>query len=342
MKILGREQQPFFIAEIGVNHNNDMDLAKRMVDTAIECGANAVKFQTFSAERLVSKGTPKVRYQEVSTPKEQDHFEMIKSLELSFDDHVRLKKYCDEKGIVFMSTPYSKYDAEFLESIDVEIYKTASADLIDTPLHTFIASTGKQAVVSVGMATLGEIEETMRIYEQAGSPSPVLLHCVSNYPCSDISINLNVLKTLSRAFDCTVGYSDHSEGNVACMLAYALGAKVFEKHFTLDKKMSGPDHKASAEPHEVQALIECLGRASVMLGSSVKSIQEEEKQMASVSRKSVTIQRELSPGDVVGPSDLTLKRPGTGLAPKVMSDLIGMRAVDRLKEDSQPSLRDFE
>ena len=228
----------FLIAEIGVNHNGDIELAKEMIDAARESGADAVKFQTFKAERLVSHGTPKVEYQQSTTSPDESHYNMIKSLELSEDDHFILKQYCDSRSIQFLSTPYDIVSARFLhEELNVEIFKTASADLVDHPLHEYIALSGKPSIVSVGMASMGEVEETLNIYRNAKHLDVILLHCVSNYPCTDYSLNLNVLKTLEQAFQFPIGYSDHSVGYEAAILSIGLNAKIIEKHFTLDKSL---------------------------------------------------------------------------------------------------------
>ncbi len=325
----------FIIAEIGVNHNGDMILAKQMIDEAKQSGADAVKFQTFNAKSLVSKGTPKVKYQENTTSVEETHYEMIKKLELSKDDHFLLKDYCVSRNIIFLSTPYDVESACFLhEELNVELFKTASADLVDLPLHEYIASTGKPSIVSVGMATLGEIENTLRIYNSKSHKDLVLLHCVSNYPCADESLNMRVLKTLRQAFQLPVGYSDHSIGNEASILSIALGAQVIEKHFTLDKNLEGPDHLASSTPEEFRTLCEAVGRAAVMLGSGVKCCQSEEIQMSKVSRKSIVMRKSASAGTVLTKDHLALKRPGSGLGSEMMGFIIGLKlSVDKSVDD---------
>ncbi len=282
------------IAEIGVNHNGNLELAKQLILEAKNCGADAVKFQTFKAEELVSPGTPKVGYQKSTTAIEETHFEMIKRLELSNSDHHILKAFCDEMDITFLSTPYDVESARFLiEDLDVQILKTASADLVDMPLQQYIASSGKPTIVSVGMASLGEVEAITSLYRRENNENFVLLHCVSNYPCSNSSVNLAVLETLRSAFKCPVGFSDHTVGNLASACSIMLGATVVEKHFTLDRDLPGPDHKASASPKDFQILVNSIRTAEAMLGSGVKVRQTEEEEMASIARKSIHVAQPL-------------------------------------------------
>ena len=269
--------QCFIIAEIGVNHNGDITLAKEMIDAAKESGADAVKFQTFSAETLASEDTPKVNYQENTTSKSETHFEMLKKLELSKDSHFELINYCNDLNIKFLSTPYDIESAKFLSEIGVDMYKTSSADLIDLPLQKFLAFTGKPVIVATGMATLGEIEYVTNIFQNASNENIVLLHCVSNYPCSDASINLRAMNTLGTAFQVPVGFSDHSEGTLAASLSIAFGAKVIEKHFTLDKSLLGPDHRASSTPEEFFKLVRKVRQSEAILGSPKKKLPKVRK-----------------------------------------------------------------
>ena len=326
----------FLIAEIGVNHNGDMHLAKEMIVAAKESGADAVKFQTFTAGSLVSKGTPKVKYQENTTSPEESHFNMIKRLELTRDDHFVLNDYCEKQSIQFLSTPYDVESARFLcENLNVQVFKTASADLVDLPLHEYIASTGRPSIVSVGMATMGEIEENLSIYRSYQHSNVILLHCVSNYPCAYESLNLRVLKTLKQAFDLPVGYSDHSVGLEAAVLSVALGAKIIEKHFTLDKSLSGPDHIASSTPDEFKLLSASVRNAEKMLGSSVKSCQPEERQMAEVSRKSIFLKNDMHKDDIIHKDDLITMRPGNGISPLNIKKIKGMRINQNLSQGTK-------
>lgn len=330
----------FIIAEIGVNHAGDVELAKNMIDAAKDAGADAVKFQTFTAEKLVSQFTPKVKYQESTTSKNESHFQMIKSLEFSYEDHVPVFKYCEEKGVDFISTPYDVESAQFLVSIGVKIFKTASADIVDLSLHCYIAQHADIAIVSTGMATLGEIEQVVEIYRKRDCEL-TLLHCVSNYPCAIESLNLNVMKTLKDAFHCDVGYSDHAIGPYPAAAAVALGAAIVEKHFTLDKNMEGPDHKASSDPKEFSQLVDAIRMVELSLGSPIKSVQDEEKQMRNVSRKSLFIAKDIKAGEVFTNNELTLKRPGTGLYEAEKSFVVGAVCTRDIDAGEMLKLGDF-
>lgn len=315
--------QCYLIAEIGVNHNGSVSLAKELILHAKESGAQAVKFQTFNAEKLVSPQTPKVDYQLRTSPTDESHFQMLKKLELSRDAHCELYEFSADVGIDFLSTPYDLESAIFLNKLGVKFFKTASADIVDLPLHMYLASTKKPVVIATGMSNLGEIERVIKIYSEQGSHNLALLHCVSNYPCSDESINLRALTTLEKCFGYPVGYSDHSKGVLAAALSIAYGAIVIEKHFTLDKSMAGPDHLASANPEEFSALVREVRRAENMLGSGFKLAQPEEQMMAEVSRKSLHFSRNKSKGEIIMPEDLELKRPGNGIPYHFLGHLIG-------------------
>lgn len=322
----------YLIAEIGVNHNGDLALAKKMIAAAKQSGADAVKFQTFTAEALVTKSTPKVLYQVETTPVNETHYEMIRNLELSREDHFPLMQFCKDVDIDFISTPYDLDSAAFLDAAGVELFKTASADIVDLPLHHFLAQTGKPVIVATGMATLGEIEEVVSIYKSHGNNQLALLHCVSNYPCSDNSLNLNVIQTLHSAFKVAVGFSDHSLGSQAAVISVALGAKIIEKHFTLDKTLPGPDHRASVTPEEFIELALSVRRAELSLGSPFKQCQEEENQMASVSRKSVVLRKHINSGEILTIEHIIMKRPGTGIMARDIPNIIGKTARESLSE----------
>jgi len=333
----------YLIAEIGVNHNGDMGLARNMINAAKNAGADAVKFQTFTAENLASQETPKVRYQEDTTDTEESHYEMLNKLELSREDHFRLKEYTEMIGVDFMSTPYDIDSARFLnEELNVGCFKTASADIVDLSLHKYIASTGKPCLISVGMASLGEIEEVVNLYRKEGNDDIILLHCVSNYPCRSDSINLTVMNTLRQSFQVPVGYSDHSVGSEAAILSVALGAKVIEKHFTVDKELPGPDHKASSTAEEFSALVRSVRKAEEMLGSPVKKCQDEEEQMRKVSRKSICLAKDIAINEIITEEDLVFKRPGTGLPDSLVSFVIGRAASRDLKKDHVMTILDVQ
>jgi len=332
----------YIIAEIGVNHNGSIKLAKDMIAAAKAAGADAVKFQTFTANALVSKGTPKVKYQKETTDETESHFEMIKALELSHADHFPIIEYCQKQDIEFISTPYDIESAKFLDSIGIKKFKTASADIVDLPLHKFLAETGKSVIISTGMASIEEIAEVLDIYKAVNNSNVTLLHCVSNYPCEYKSLNLKVMQSLETEFGYPVGYSDHAIGAYPAIAAVAMGARVVEKHFTLDKSLKGPDHKASSSPEEFKELVKGIRICETALGTSIKSVQDEEKQMRLVSRKSIFLSKAVTKGSPITSEDLTLKRPGTGLYAKYTSLLEGKSAKYDLNAGHMISLDDVE
>ena len=227
----------YIIAEIGVNHNNKISLAKKLISSAKKCGADAVKFQTFNAERLANINTPKAKYQKRSGPKKETHFEMLKKLELSEKNHFKLKQYCNRIKIDFISTPYDLQSLKFLIKLGLKVIKTSSADLIDHQMHNYLAKNKIKVIISTGMSKISEIDETIKIYRKYKSNKFSLLHCVSNYPCSDLSLNLKNIITLRKRYNCEVGFSDHSLGEIASIISIGYGAKIIEKHFTLNKNM---------------------------------------------------------------------------------------------------------
>ena len=332
----------FIISEIGVNHNGDIDLAKQMIKASKEAGADAVKFQTFTAKSLVSKATPKVEYQKETTNEKESHYEMIQSLEMSKEDHIPLIEYCKDLRIEFISTPYDIDSAKFLHEVGVKIFKTASADIIDLPLHEFLASTAKPVIISTGMATLEEVDEVIEIYKAENNMNITLLHCVSNYPCKFESLNLSVISSLKDRYNLPVGYSDHAVGCMPAVASIALGASVIEKHFTLDKNLSGPDHKASSTPDEFKELVDLIRLAEISMGDPIKRVQEEEKQMRAVSRKSLFFSKNLKKGHILLLEDLTLKRPGSGLYAKTIPDILGKKLISNIEADSMVNIKDFE
>ena len=331
----------FFVAEIGVNHNGNIELAKTMIKAAKESGADAVKFQTFIAEKLVNKSAKKVKYQIQNTEKQESHYQMIKRLELTKKDHYKLKLYCEKLDILFLSTPYDVESAKFLnEELNIPIFKTASADIVDIPLQTFIASTLKPCLISIGMANISEIEKIFKIYQKFQNNNIAFLHCVSNYPASDKSLNLKVIKSISNYFNVPVGFSDHSLGAEAAITSVALGSRIIEKHFTTDKSLPGPDQKASSTPNEFNNLVLKVKRVEKMLGNSFKEIQEEEKEMHKISRKSFHLTRNISKNEIIKNDDLILQRPGDGLSYSFFNYLIGKKASKDLLKGDQINIGD--
>ncbi len=334
--------QVYIIAEIGVNHNGSIELAKKLICCAKECGADAVKFQTYCTEKLVIPNAPKVQYQKNLTSPKETHFDMLKKLELPTESHFPLLEYCRKLDIEFVSTPYDIASAKFLLNLGVRCFKTASADIVDLPLHEFLAKSNRPVIIATGMAALGEIEEVMGIYQAAKHKDIILLHCVSNYPCSEKSLNLRVIETLQATFGVNVGFSDHSADFLASCIAVALGAVVIEKHFTLDKSLPGPDHKASSIPDEFKKLVKSIRRTEIILGTSIKKCQSEERDMARISRKSIVLNKNIAKGDTFTFDHLTMKRPGTGLYSKEISNIVGKKARYDLRENHLLNWTDIE
>ena len=329
----------YFIAEIGVNHNGNMETAIQLIEKARDIGCSAVKFQSFKAEKLVSKTAPKVDYQRRTSDLSETHFEMLKKLELTEDMHVELFAVCKKFGIDFISTAYDAAAVGFLKSLGVEKIKVASADLIDHTIHREVVRHGLESFVSVGMASFDEIEQTLEIYKERLA-SVALLHCVSNYPCLHESINLSVLESLKEKFNCSIGFSDHSTDSIAAMLSVAYGASVIEKHFTLDKSMEGPDHAASSTPEEMAELISDVKLAQKIVGSPFKRLQDEELGMYKFSRKSVFTKTKISAGDYFTEDNLCLLRPGTGIPANKFFQIIGSKSTVDLEADEMLQLED--
>jgi N-acetylneuraminate synthase len=257
-KLIGPGQPVFVIAEAGVNHNGDLKLARALIDVAVEAGADAVKFQTFRAERLATPDAPKAEYQVQTTGNAESQFEMLRRLELSADAHRELQAYCHERGIIFLSTPFDEEAVDLLDESGVAAFKISSGDLTNSPLLEHVASKGKPVILSTGMSELSELIEAVSVLNTAGCENPVLLHCVSNYPADPAEVNLRAMQTMRSAFDVPVGFSDHTQGIDVALAAVALGACVIEKHFTLDRTMPGPDHRASLEPTELRELVRSI------------------------------------------------------------------------------------
>jgi N,N'-diacetyllegionaminate synthase len=328
----------FIIAEAGVNHNGNVITAMKLVDMASSLGADGIKFQTFKAKNFVKKNTPKVSYQKIND-KNKSHYEMIKKLELSFEDFLKLKKYCSKKKIAFISTPYDLESLDFLESIKVKIIKTASADLSDIMLHEKIAKMNVKTIISTGMFGIKEIKKTLSLYRNKKNVE--LLHCVSNYPCTYESLNLNNITTLRNQFNIPVGFSDHSIGYSSALIAFMLGARTFERHITLSKKMNGPDHKSSADPREFKEYIKNIRLINIILGSKIKKIRKEEIEMKKVSCKSITIKKFVEKNSLISYKDIIMKRPGVGLSGYNLKKIIGKRAKKKLQIDYQVKLSDI-
>jgi len=318
---------PTVIAEIGVNHDGRVDRAIALVDVAVRAGADIAKFQHFTAQTLASPHTPFTNYQAQRVLRGPSHFEMLRALELSDEEFRQIASYCDEVGIEFMSTPYSIRDVGRLMDLGVRRFKTASADIVDEPLHDAIIQTGLPCVASTGMASLREIQELVDHYAQAAHPL-TLLHTTSAYPTALENVNLVRIPALRQRFGIDVGFSDHSQGDVAAIGAVALGAVMLEKHITLDSRAEGPDHFCSCEPDDFVAYVARARAASAALGNDSFTRTAEEENMAATSRKSLHWASSLPAGHVITPDDLRLMRPGTGMPWKQQAKLIGQRTTE--------------
>tara|TARA_B110000238_G_C16129903_1_gene440931 strand:- start:2100 stop:3128 length:1029 start_codon:yes stop_codon:yes gene_type:complete len=334
-------KKTYFIAEIGVNHNGSLSIAKKMVISAKRSGADAVKFQTFKAENLVTPNTPKVYYQKKTTSSKLSHFDMIKSLELSKGSHIELRSFCKKRSIDFISTPYDTESAIFLKNLGCNIFKTSSADIVDLELHTYLAKTKKTVIISTGMSTIEEIKKCIKIYKKYSNKNYILLHCVSNYPCSLKSLNLNAIPLMQKKFKCHVGFSDHSVGHDAAKISVSLGARIIEKHFTTNRKLSGPDQKTSVLPHEFKNMVSEVRKTELILGKAIKSCQKEELEMSKISRKSLTIITDILKGQSLQKKHLTLKRPGTGIYFSEIQKVLGKKAKKNMKVNHQIKFKEF-
>ena len=316
----------FIIAEAGVNHNGSLDMALRLVDSAAEVGADAVKFQTFRTERIATEGAPKAAYQKNTTGTAESQFEMLKRLELSTDAHRALAARCSERGLIFLSSPFDEDSVDLLLSLNVPVFKVPSGELTNLPFLRHLASKGRPLIISTGMATLHEVEVAVDTVRAAGCRSLSLLQCVSNYPADPAATNLRAMGTMAAAFGVPAGYSDHTVGIEVSLAAVALGACILEKHFTLDRNLPGPDHLASAEPHEFCALIAAARKVEAALGDGVKRPSASEADTARVARRSLVATGLIPAGSQVTPGMLAARRPGTGMAPDRIDELLGRTA----------------
>jgi N,N'-diacetyllegionaminate synthase len=313
----------FIIAEAGVNHNGSVDLALQLVDAAHASGADAVKFQTFKADLLATPTAPKAAYQERTAAAAESQFDMLKRLELDAKAHQRLIDHCRKLGIQFLSSPFDLQSADLLAAMGVPLFKVPSGEITNLPFLQHLARKGLPLIVSTGMSTLGEVEEAVNVLQAEGVNDLTLLHCVTEYPAPYAEVNLRAMQTLRTAFGLPVGYSDHTPGIEVAVAAVAMGAVVIEKHFTLDRSLPGPDHAASLEPAELQRLVAAIRHVEAALGTGIKAPAPCELSNLPVARKSVVATRPLTVGYRLEASDLAIKRPGNGLAPKFLPALIG-------------------
>lgn len=330
-KNIGEGYPVFIIAEAGVNHNGDINLAKKLIDASQEAGADAVKFQTFDPLALTTKEAPKASYQDPL--KKESQQAMLSRLALSEENFKELKKYAEEKNIIFLSTPFGEKEALFLQKLNLDAFKIGSGDANNIPLLTLVSSFKKPIILSTGMMTLQDISDSITVLKKINKEI-ILLHCTSSYPTPPDQVNLRSMVTIQKKFDCIVGLSDHSEGIEAVIGAVALGACLIEKHITLDKTMEGPDHMTSLEPHEFKKMVESIRITEEALGSDKKIITTSEQEIVAVARKSIVALQDIKKGSKITKDDIVLKRPGTGIPPKFFTKIIGKKTKQDIKKDT--------
>jgi N,N'-diacetyllegionaminate synthase len=323
----------FIIAEAGVNHNGSLELAKKLVDAAKDAGADCVKFQTFVSKNIVSKNAVKAEYQKQQTEPEESQQDMLKKLELSFDEFVELNEYCKSKSIEFMSTAFDFDSIDFLDSLEMGTWKIPSGDITNLPYLIKIAKLNKPVILSTGMSTMEDIRSAIKALKENGAAELTVLHCTTEYPTPFEDVNLRAMNTIKKEFGVKVGYSDHTKGIEVPIAAVALGATVIEKHFTLDRNMEGPDHKASLEPNELKAMVDSIRHIELALGNGMKQPAESEKKNMAVARKSIIASKEIKAGEIFTENNLTVKRPGDGISPMRWFDIIGKPAPRDFEED---------
>ena len=328
------------IAEAGVNHNGDINLAKKLVEQAIRAVADYVKFQTFQPEKLVAYTAKKAEYQQKATANKESQLEMLKKLALTRNEFCELKQYCEEQQIGFLSTPFDLESIDFLEKLNIPLWKVPSGEITNYPYLIKIAHTGKPVVMSTGMCEPDEILAAINVLEKNGSGEITLLHCNTEYPTPLKDVNLYAMRTMKKMFGKKVGYSDHTKGIEVPVAAVALGACVIEKHFTLEKNMPGPDHKASLEPDELGRMVKNIRNIEIALGDGVKRVSESERKNIAIARKSIVARRNIQEGEILTEENLAVKRPGTGINPMQWMEVLGTRAVRDFKEDELIEIRE--
>ncbi len=330
-----KSKKVFIIAEAGVNHNGSLEIAKQMVDVAREANANAVKFQTFKTENVISKSAPKAEYQKKTTDKKETQFDMIKKLELDINAHEVLIDYCKKRDILFLSSPFDLESIELLDKFGLGMFKIPSSEVTNFPYLKKIGLLRKKIIISTGMSNLTEIKNALDILVKAGTPKKniTVLHCNTEYPTPFKDANLRAMLTIRNTFKINAGYSDHTPGIEAPIAAVALGAQVIEKHFTLDRNMKGPDHKASLQPSELKAMIRAIRNIEKALGNGIKKCSSSELQNKKIARKSIVATRNIRKGEFFTTKNITTKRPATGISPMEWSRVIGKFAKKDFEKD---------
>lgn len=326
-KLIGENQPCFIIAEAGANHNCNLDMAKELIDVAVEAGVDAVKFQTYSAETLYSTKTPRFSHLD------RDVWQLIKEIELPREWQNELANYCKKKGIIFFSTPFDFQAVDELAELDVPLYKIASCELVDLSLLRYTAQKGKPIILSTGMANLGDIEDALKAIFEEGNTQVALLHCNTLYPTPPKAVNLKAMDTLAAAFQVPVGFSDHTPGITIPIAAVARGAKIIEKHFTLDRNLPGPDHSFALEPNELKNMVDAIRDVELALGNGRKERVPEEEEVYIKGRRSIIAACNITKGTVITNEMLTVKRPGYGIPPKYIDIIVGRRAKRDIDAD---------
>ena len=319
---------------VGVNHNSDIELAKQLVRKAKECGADCVKFQTFKADRVVTENAPKAKYQLKTTDPEESQIEMLKKLELPTDAYKEIIQCCQENDIIFLSTPYNIEDVEFLNDLGVPAFKLASISAAEPWFAAYTAKKGKPIILSTGMATIGEVDETVHAIRETGNDQLILLQCTTNYPSRHEDANLLAMQTMQKAFGLQIGYSDHTLDDTACIVSVALGSTVIEKHLTVDNTLPGPDQSTSYDPGEFTRLVRVIRNAEKVLGTTRKEPCEIEKKNAIGMRRSLVAKNYIAKGVIITEKMLSFKRPSTGIPPKEISKIVGKKAIGNIPIDS--------
>lgn len=322
----------FVIAEAGVNHNGSLENAKKLVLAAKEAGADAVKFQTFKTENLVTVNAEKAKYQKETTD-DGSQFEMLKKLELSYVEFIEVKDFCAEQGIKFISTAFDLDSVDFLHSLGMDLWKIPSGEITNYPYLEKIAKYNHPMILSTGMASFEEIREAKDLIRKYNDNELVILHCTTAYPTELEDVNLKVMEEIKKEFNVNVGYSDHTIGIDVPIASTAMGATVIEKHFTLDKEMEGPDHRASLNPEELKAMVTSIKNVQIALGDGIKEMSEVELQNKKVARKSLVAKTDIKEGEVFTEENLTIKRPGTGISPMKWPEVLGTKASKEYKKD---------
>ena len=330
----------FIIAEVGVNHNGSLALAMELIDIASDAGADAVKFQSFCADELSTKHAKQANYQKINTGKEEAQLNMLRRLELSHDDMQKLHNYSRKKKIEFMSSPFDIKSFNFLNSIGMEKIKIPSGEITNKPMLIEIAKQNKETFISTGMSTLEEIESTFQLMLESGlnKENISFLQCTSDYPAKVEDSNINVIKKMKEHFNVRVGYSDHTDGHLSALLALAAGATIFEKHFTIDREMDGPDHRASMEPKELKDYIVSLRTANLAMGSGIKKPSVAEEMNKRIVRKSIVASKKISKGETFSRENISCKRPGEGISPMEIDNIYGKKSSKDYLLDEMISL----